>query len=376
MDNDYYLQVEKLLHQAAADPNPYTAMAQIEKAIAIAEGQKDALLQLEVRSQLMFTAFRHGFHDRSLAVFPWMLGYVRDNPEEINPQAVIVMYITALNGITEFPDISRQQITGVIEQMLEYYQQHGYSLREAYRVARHTMLEMGDTETAEQYRQQQEQATPGMAVHDCHACDLFAEVTYLDHLGRHQQAIATAQPLIRGEELCQFQQQAPWAALLVSLITAGNLTGAVDCYQKSMQKQHLQGMYHLWYVYRYLAFYALTLNLEKGLKMMEQTFKVSLGRHAPALDYLYWLACELLLQQLRQRGDQAVVLRLPRNFECFEPDGEYQVANLLQWLDRQITDLEGRFNQRNGNTFFSDLKVRHRQLGRYATSTKLELGEG
>ena len=44
---------------------------------------------------------------------------------------------------------------------------------------------------------------------------------------------------------------------------------------------------------------------------------------------------------------------LPRDFPLWREDGRYRVADLASWFERQVRDLEARFNARNGTVNYS-----------------------
>ncbi|WP_020526173.1 hypothetical protein [Flexithrix dorotheae] len=373
MNEDKRLTIENLIIEATYTKSPITAQNLLSKAIDLADSYNFPKLQFESRAQYMLICFRSGFHDRSLATFPWLLDYFKKAPEKVNQQSILVLYITAVNGITEFPNIFLDQINQVLEEMKTYYLKFGYSLKEAYRISRHAMLEMGREDLAQDFMDKVESASKGPCINDSPASDLFAEVTYLDHLGNYQEAIDTAQPLFNQSYPFDNLNFPPYTALLTSFVKTGQMDKAVDCFKKAQQSEFLTEFNHLWYTYKFLFFKVLTRNFDEALDLFKNCIAQAIGGHAFGLSYLFYLSSSFLLKQLSKQKIQTLHLKLPKTFPNFNPEGEYSLVSFLEWLNTEIDRLELQFNARNQNDFFTRLKMNHLELESFISAKKIDL---
>nr|MBX2843146.1 hypothetical protein [Flammeovirgaceae bacterium] len=359
--------------EASYTKSPITAQKLLAKAIDLADSYNLPQLQFESRVQYMLVCFRSGFHDRSLATFPWLLDYFKKEPEKVNQQSILVLYITAINGVTEFPNISLDQINEVLEEMKTYYLKFGYSLKEAYRISRHAILEMGREDLAKEYLDKIDTALKGPCINDSPASDLFAEVTYLDHLGRYKDAIEAARPLFKQSYPFDNLNFPPYTALLTSFVKTGQMDKAVDCFKKAQQSEFLTEFNHLWYTYKFLFFKVLTRNFDEALVMFKSSIGQAVGGHAYGLSYLFYLASSFLLRQLLKEKNQTLTLKLPKTFPNFNPEGEYTLDSFQEWIATEIDRLEIQFNARNQNDFYTRLRENHLELESFISSKKIDL---
>ena len=71
------------------------------------------------------------------------------------------------------------------------------------------------------------------------------------------------------------------------------------------------------------------------------------------------LLCELLTKQ-----DATCKLRLPSDFRLFNDDVAYETAKLLDWFGLQANNLTARFNERNGNDYYTKLMRESQELAK------------
>jgi hypothetical protein len=184
------------------------------------------------------------------------------------------------------------------------------------------------------------------------------------------QAVEAAQPFLRNARFGVAYRDIILAVILAPLMRMGRAAEAMDCHRcgYKLVQRNPRWVHHAG---EHMTFLALTDNLAKA-----QTL---LGRHLPvaltAVDVMarfdFFLAARLLLDVLRNRGCDALKVRLPETFPLFRHGDTYPAAMLTEWLDRQLTDLAGQFDARNGNDYFRRRIDENNDLKRYATVLKV-----
>ncbi|MBT28103.1 MAG: hypothetical protein CMO01_00470 [Thalassobius sp.] len=366
------LEIHQLLKEASEEKSPERGMDLLSKAIYLADLENDIGLQFETRAQYLLSCFRYGYHDRSIATFPWLLSHAEKHPEIINQASILILYITIINGITEFPNISLEQIKQVLNEMKEWYLKTGFSLQECYKISRHAMLEMGRVEDADHYLELAKKAAPGIFIHEPGAFDAFSEVTYADHLGNYQEAIDIAAPLLKGFPLT-YDIHAPFSALSTSFLATGKMDYAIHCFNFSQRKHHGLEYNHLWYGYKFLFFLVIAKNMDAAVNNFRKFFKRAAAGHAKGLSFLYYLSASFFLKEYSKTNETITYLPMLGSFAHYQQSQEYSCIVLLDWLEKEIQTLAVAFNKRNGNEFFTDLIERHLEMEKLQSKDKIEL---
>jgi|GEM_PF-6004498 len=365
------LDIQQLLIQATHEASPERVLELLSKAVHLADLEKDIRLQFETRAQHLLSSFRFGFHDSSIANFPWLLSNAKKHPEIINQPAMLILYMAIINGITEFPNISLDQIKQVLGEMEEWYLNTGYTLKEAYRLGRHTMLEMGREKDADIYLDKANNAIPGLAINESSAFDVYAEITYADHLGDHKKAIQLAKPLLKGfpEEP---EQHAPFAALSTSYLAKGDIKSMIHCYLNAERHKGSLEYNHLWYAYKFLFILVSSRNMDLALKNFRQFFKRAAMGHAKGLSFLYYLSVSYFLKTYQEENKEIHALHLPTKLPIYNKTGTYTCEELLMWVENEKELLAKAFDKRNENNFFTELIYRHKALEQFQAESQID----
>jgi hypothetical protein len=368
------IEIHQLLKQAAHEASPERVLELLSKAVHFADLEKDIGLQFETRAQHLLSSFRFGFHDSSLSTFPWLLDNAKKHPDIVNQPAMLILYMAVINGITEFPSISLAQVRQVLGEMEDWYLNTGYTLKEAYRIGRHTMLEMGREEEADLYLEKAKAAPSGIAINEATAFDAYAEITYADHLGDHSKAIKLAEPMLKGFPENP-EQHAPFAALSTSFLAQDKLDQAIYCMVNAERHKGSLEYNHLWYGYKFLFILVTSMNLDAALNNFRQFIKRAAMGHAKGLSFLYYLSASYFLKTYSKEHDSIHSLRLPAKLAIYRKEGNYTCKELLSWIEDEIQLLAKGFDIRNENSFFTELIYRHKALEKFQAKEKIDFSK-
>jgi hypothetical protein len=176
-------------------------------------------------------------------------------------------------------------------------------------------------------------------------------VDFLLFVGKNSQALKAAQPILEGRMKCSEVPQRTYALVLLPLLQEGRLEEAAAYHQKGY-RQIARNPKFIAPVGQHLTFLTLTDNLAKGVKLLEKHLPAALATVGLAWRFKFYLAARLLVLRLAEQGKESLKLRWPKTVPVANEAGKYAVSDLADWLDGQLHELAGRFDERNGNDSF------------------------
>ncbi|RZQ63189.1 hypothetical protein [Amycolatopsis suaedae] len=245
-----------------------------------------------------------------------------------------------------FPEVSLEQIRGVLDQMEQRYRKAGHTMNPVHQYRELVARHVGDREeAAEQYRLWC--AAPRGEMSDCVGCEPGEKVSHLDWLGRHEDAVAVALPVLGGEFTCREQPHGILTDLLLPYLHTGRHTEAAEAHRRAYRAiQHDRAK--LGAVASHLRFCGLSGNSARGLELV--------GRHlgwldeapTPNADMWFCATAAFVLRLVAEAGHADVTVFRPAHGD--RPAGEPTVAALHAELSERALALAARFDARNGTS--------------------------
>ena len=132
--NEYEIagSVRELMNRAARLEDGDEKIMTLEEAVRIADTGNDIQLQYNAREELVEAAFWGGEADKALVAYSWCLAQFDKNPEQFSEWVLLWRYKWIVNIIIDFPQIPREQIYKMLDEMERRYLQAGYGLRVVY----------------------------------------------------------------------------------------------------------------------------------------------------------------------------------------------------------------------------------------------------
>ena len=338
--------LEELMIQAEELDNTPAKVAILEEAVREADALGDIDQAFYVRQELVRAATFSGYKEKAMVAFTWCLGQFDKDPDRFGDFDLLWQYKWVLGSITDFPQISREQIVRMQDDFESRLQTQGYGLRASHYLRFDNFKDMGDMEVADDYFKKW-RAAPNDMMADCRACEQNRMVDMHIAMRRDEQALKQAEPILQGRLSCAEIPHATYSKVLLPLMRLGRFEEARECYQKGYrmisrnQEFLLEAAEHLLFLVR-------DGELAKGARLLEKHLGWALASTALYRRLHFYLAAEALLLKLARKG-RPRKLRLPRELPCHRDDDTYQPAELAAWFTMQANELLERFDRRNGN---------------------------
>jgi hypothetical protein len=111
-------------------------------------------------------------------------------------------YKWLVEELPEYADVPLATLITIFDEMTEFYRKEIVSLRPVYSLRCRASVLMGKTNDADVWYKKW-QATPGGESDDCAACEADRKITYLAYNERFEEALAEADPILRGQAFCE-----------------------------------------------------------------------------------------------------------------------------------------------------------------------------
>ncbi|MEV6067338.1 hypothetical protein AB0L82_12360 [Nocardia sp. NPDC052001] len=340
-------ELRTLLTQADELPEGDGKDAALEQILRHAEAGGHSMLAFETRLDLV-SAYAGGMQPSKLFVpFARCLADYDRNPAEY-PEWVAWrlrwFFKFAVQGMVNFPEVSKDRALAALDQMERRYKSEGQSPNAVYAHRHRVSLHLGDLTAAEDWYGRW-CTSPRDHNSDCEGCDPSQKVAYLAGLGRDGEAIEVATPVLAGELTCREQPQTILSELMLPYLRTGQWEQARNAHRRAYRilRNRPQDLATMG---RHLEFCALSGNHARGLEILE--------RHLPWLDRApnplaamqFAGSAALLLRTVAEAGHADAMIRRPGHAD--RPATELTAGALLEEMRGHALAIAARFDQRNG----------------------------
>jgi hypothetical protein len=233
------------------------------------------------------------------------------------------------------------------------YRRAGASLRPVHKLRMRMALEMGRFAEAKKSKAAWQKAKRDRLC-DCFACEQNDLVEYLLVAGKDKEALEKAQPILWGRLSCMEIPHITFALVLLPLLRQGRDKEAADYHRRgyrliSGNRAFVpQAAHHLRYLMRIGAW-------ARAVKGVEHFLPLCLDVTSVLPRFKFFLVVLVLCERLLEQGKTQLKARLPKAFPLYRKDGTYDLNELVKWFQGELRELAGRFDERNGNSFVSEM---------------------
>ncbi|MFN8076879.1 MAG: hypothetical protein U0Q15_15875 [Kineosporiaceae bacterium] len=332
---------------AVAEDLPYgpARTALVEDVVAEADVVGDLPLAVEARLDLV-TAYTFGGEPlKRLPVFAWLLARHDERPfEGAHRHRLLWQYKWLTTGATDHPDVPLEVVLATLEDMERRYRDAGEPpgpvLGCRYRVHAHLR---GAAAAQAEYDAWVRAARSRLS--DCRACEPTQRVRHLAELGRHDEAVAEALPVLSGQVACAEQPASMIAHSLPSLLLGGHAArAATEHLRGARQTRHDPSGLDLWAAH----VSALTRagRLQRAVDLLVERLHEIDAPPTPRAGMTLAAAAAALCARLVEQGWGEQVLT-PRQAGTTVPAAATAAA-LVDPLTRLARAIADRFDARNG----------------------------
>jgi hypothetical protein len=363
MKVDLETRIGTLLEEADQLEEGPAKLATLEEAVRLADQQQHLELGDSIRGSLIRTATFSGFPEKALVAFSWRLAQSERDPQRFPEDELLCEYKWITDSLTGFPQITRRQIEEMLADMTRRYQRSSSSLRPIHKLRCQIAMAMCEPALARKHHREWEK-TPRDWNTDCPACEQNHRVRFHAFIGKKEEAIDLAGPILRGTLRCAEVPHATYALVLLPLVHLGRIEEAMNYHQKGYPLIHTHRKF-LDEVSCHLLFLTLTQNLPEAVHLFEKHLLWAFQTRDLYWRWNFYLAAHFLLYRLGESDTKTLKLRLPESLPVYQEGGRYEVGELLGWVEGECRDLAKQFDARNGNDGFTRRLANNRRMTRW-----------
>jgi tetratricopeptide (TPR) repeat protein len=332
-----------LLRQSGELPYGTAKTALIEEVLRHVEAAGDPDLAFSTR-MLATSAYIYGAEPvKAFPTFAWCIADFDRNPGPHHQRwarSLLWDFKAMVSGLTRFPEVPLDRTFNVLADMDRRYREGGHSMQAVYKrrylVARH----LGHTDQEDEWFERW-QASPRDELSDCAGCDPTTVLFHLNRRGRHEEAVALAEPVLAGELSCNEQPQSILSELMHSYVMTGRLEEAVDAHRRAY-RVHRSRLADLGDIGWHAVFCARTGNEHRGLEILQRHIDWLDKAPSPYTAMSFAANGAYVLRRIAAlgHGDLAVRRRDREDVPAAELAGE---------LATMAAEIAARFDARNDN---------------------------
>ncbi|HEX6967786.1 MAG TPA: tetratricopeptide repeat protein [Micromonosporaceae bacterium] len=345
--------VWRLFNQASEMPFGPGQIAAVEQVIRHADATGDPHLAFAARMLGTHAYVYGGEPAKSFVTFSWCLADFDRNPAPHHQRyahTLLWHFKYMVTALLKFPEVPLDRTYAVLDDMERRYRDTGHSLHAVYsyrhRVARH----LGAKDEAEEWFRRWT-AAPRDELSDCAGCDPTAQAYYLSWLGRDEEAVALAEPVLAGQLTCTEQPQAILTTLLVPYLRTGRRDAARDAHLRAYRR-HRSNLADLGDIAEHIEFCVLTGNEARGLEILERHLDWLDRAPSPAAAMDFAAAGAAVLRRLVETGHGELTVH--RRAYGDRAAADVPIGTLAAELTALATETAARFDARNGTSAQSE----------------------
>ncbi|MFF0654776.1 hypothetical protein [Micromonospora tulbaghiae] len=348
----------RMHHEIESMPYGPGQIAALEQLLRRADAGNDRHLAFAARITGTTAYVYGGEPAKSFVTFSWCLAEYDKDPQPYHQRythQLLWFFKYMVNAMVKFPELPLDRTYAVLDDMERRYRDSGHSLQAVHKHRYLVAAHLGDDEAAEQWYRKW-MTTPRDALSDCAGCDPTTQVAHLVRHGRHEEAVALAEPVLAGRLTCNEQPQGILTALLTPYRETGRTDAARDAHREAYRRVR-GNLADLWDIADHIEFCTVTGNEARALELVERHLDWLDRAPTPAAAMHFAAAVSAAMRQVPAE------LTVHRRASGERPAADVPAGVLADELAGTATALAERFDARNGTTHQSGLIARKLAAG-------------
>ncbi|MBU8858065.1 MULTISPECIES: hypothetical protein [unclassified Micromonospora] len=348
----------RMHHEIESMPYGPGQIAALEQLLRRADAGDDRHLAFAARVTGTTAYVYGGEPAKSFVTFSWCLAEYDKDPQPYHQRythQLLWFFKYMVNAMVKFPELPLDRTYAVLDDMERRYRDSGHSLQAVHKHRYLVAAHLGDEEAAEQWYRKW-MTTPRDALSDCAGCDPTTQVAHLVRHGRHEEAVALAEPVLAGRLTCSEQPQGILTALLTPYRETGRTDAARDAHREAYRRVR-GNLADLGDIGEHIEFCTVTGNEARALELVERHLDWLDRAPTPAAGMHFAAAASAALRQVPAE------LTVHRRASGERPAADVPAGGLADELAGTATALAERFDARNGTTHQSGLIARKLAAG-------------
>ena len=349
---DYTAEVQTLLDKAEAFKEGPAKVACLEEAARIADSHQDVPLGYRARKKLLPACLDAGQPDLMLVVYSWCLAQCDRDPTQFSADDILWEYRWVISEMPTFPQITRAQIDGALDDISNRYRAAGSTLRAIHLLRINVCISIKDKPGAadalgrwkrtERDRFSDDAETERAFLADYH----FFQEDY-------EAGIRQCDGVLKGRIKSEHFFGSDCADLLYPLWVTGRSDLAEQCHKKGYRYVAWNARYvdccgdHVEYL-------ALTGQFPRCVRLIEKHLPVALLARKPNDRMAFLRSAYVFAAKALSTGQTRAKLKLPDGVPISESaEHEYELREVADWLRADVAAWSAAYDARNGNGYFA-----------------------
>lgn len=347
----------------------------LEEGIPLADSVGDLKHSFRFRIQLAAVLGNLDLVERALVPLSWCLATFDRAGSQLTTydgERLLGIALGMLQKTIHLPEISREEIHRLLDDLEQRVRRAGHPRRAVLERRQYVLMCLGDLERAAEafaawrsLPRDRAMTKTKWFLYDCDSCEAAGVMEWLLAIGRDEEALAAAGPVLddiapAAGDGCDGMRAWILANALAPLLRQDRVEEAVVHHRRGL-RMVAGDPSKLDHVAPHLTFLAATGQAVPALPLVERHLTLA-GELSDHLRYELDVAVWLVVEALAAQGTAMLTLRLPEWHHAHEPSGRYDTAALAERLAEPVRTLATRYDTRNGNTFVSAQLERQRAL--------------
>ena len=123
--------VDALAREAARLPDGDVKVSLLDEAVRLADETQTPEVMFRARINLIETSVFCGHSEKAIAAFAWRVSQFEADPVRFraDQHSFLFYFKNILHNADEYPQMSREQVEGILQQMASLYRRCGYNMR-------------------------------------------------------------------------------------------------------------------------------------------------------------------------------------------------------------------------------------------------------
>ena len=348
---DYLDELYELIDEAKQLDHGDVQISLLEQAVRLADANNDIETAFEARNELIEACIFGGDALKAIIEFTWILGKYKQSPLEFNIYDVLVGYKWILPQLYDFINVPLSKINELFEDYKDMMLHDNCDLRFFYQAKCLLAVKGLDSNNVDEYYNKW-MSTPSDEYSDCAACELDMQIEYHLYKKDYEKALEIFKPILSGKQTCSEIPHLTYSRFLLPLVRMGNYKLALE-YEAKDYKLIYKNKEFINEIINSIICLSI-LNIDKAVERFTKHYDWHIKSKDDFHRFRFNLASWFLFEKIKLNNINEITLNIPEITSVFSDNGRYQVEELICHFKAITTEIAGKFDVRNCNTYFKD----------------------
>ncbi|WNJ18405.1 hypothetical protein [Pontibacter sp. G13] len=334
----------------------------LQKCIQRAQVLKNHDLEFEARYSYLNLVTHLNKKDLAIGSFPWLLNYIDQYPSWYDRFRVLWCYKWVIISLPQFTSISKAKIEQLRLDMEKRYQEADAGTKVIHYFKCLLAIYQGELKVAAEHYEAYKLDEEAGSLDDCEACQPNALMELFMFQKDYQQALDSVQVVLSKRKTCKDVPATTFPAAAFAHLMLNQEEEAAHMFANAQREMDFDTPWldDIGYLLMYCA---MTGQWVQGRKILEKQLPFTAARQPEYKLYWFYLGVHMFFRAMSASGLSDISLKVEKAETGFPLKGETcDLGESISWLNQRLTDLSNAIDQRNGNSFYRELRDYHEAM--------------